>query len=109
MVCLPPTPLSYAGYSATVSGWGLTDGNDQSSVPLKLREAELTVLSNSQCRQAFDAAFAGGGSFIQPSMLCATAPGKGSCSGDSGGIKFIISMHACNSTSYIPRPTHNYY
>jgi len=84
-VCLPPTPLPYDGYSATVSGWGLTDGNDQSSVPFKLREAELTVLSNSQCRQAFDAAFAGGGSFIQPSMLCATAPGKGSCSGDSGG------------------------
>jgi len=85
MVCMPPTPLSYDGYSATVSGWGLTDGNDQTSVPRKLREAELTVLSNSQCRQAFDAAFAGGGSVIQPSMLCATAPGKGSCSGDSGG------------------------
>ena len=88
MVCLPPTPLPYDGYSATVSGWGLTDGYNLTSAPLKLHEAELTVLSNSQCRQVFDAAFTGAGSVIHASMLCATSPGKGSCKGDSGGINY---------------------
>jgi len=77
-VCLPPTSLSFAGYSATVSGWGLTNGSDNTSGPLKLHEVELTVVSNSQCDQAW-----GGG--IKPEMLCATGPGKGGCFGDSGG------------------------
>jgi len=78
MVCLPPTSLSFVGYPATVSGWGLRNGSDNTSAPLKLHAVELTVVSNSQCNQAW-----GGG--IKPEMLCATAAGKGSCKGDSGG------------------------
>ena len=54
MVCLPPTPLSYAGYRATVSGWGLTDGYNLTSAPLKLHEAHTSpegYISGTKCMQ----------------------------------------------------------
>ena len=85
MVCLPSTPLTFDGFPATVSGWGLLSGNDQSSMPMKLHEVELTVVSNTACKQSYNSAGTELGSVIQPEMLCATAPDKGVCSGDSGG------------------------
>ena len=91
-VCLPTTSPSFVGYRATVSGWGITNGDDKTSVPLKLHETELTVVSNSQCNQAYAAA-TGGTSDILPEMMCATAPEKGGCTGDSGGNRLIISTH----------------
>ena len=85
MVCLPSTKLTFDGFPATVSGWGLLAGNDPSSVPMKLHEVELTVVSNTACKQSYNSAGTDLGSVIQPEMLCATAPDKGICSGDSGG------------------------
>ena len=79
-VCLPPKGWDYTfeDFPTTVTGYGLTNGNDPSSWTTKLNEVELTVISNTMCAQYY-------GSIITPAKICATAPGKGSCNGDSGG------------------------
>ena len=63
------------------SGWGrLSFGGSTSNV---LREVNMEVISNSQCKKAY------GASRITENMLCANAAGgqggKGTCQGDSGG------------------------
>ncbi len=44
----------------------------------KLRQVDLSIVSNSQCNTAYQGGITNG-------MLCATAPQKDSCQGDSGG------------------------
>ncbi len=75
-----------AGETGTVLGWGdLGDGN-YSDV---LMEVQVDIVSNSECNAAF---YHNGGYGYDPitrNMLCAGAPGKDSCFGDSGGPLFI--------------------
>jgi len=80
-VCLPSADAGdFTGDTAYVTGWGtLASGGSTSNV---LREVDVEVISNSQCKNAY-------GSSISARMLCAiTAGGQGgkdACQGDSGG------------------------
>ncbi|XP_063599168.1 trypsin epsilon-like [Penaeus indicus] len=76
-VCMPPPKPTYAGKTATVTGWGTTSSGGSSSDTL--REVDVTVLSNTACQSGSY------GSAIQDTMLCAGSTGKDSCQGDSGG------------------------
>jgi len=83
-VCLPSSGGDVApGTACWISGWGtLSSGGSQ---PTKLQEAQVTVLSNSDCKKtSYDY------SDISQTMLCAqgkTANGEitDACQGDSGG------------------------
>ena len=53
-ICLPADPsLSYAGATATVTGWGRTSPGG--ALADSLQEVELTVLSNEDCRNDWSA------------------------------------------------------
>ena len=81
-VCLPTdTSIKYVGDMATVTGWGTTSSGG--SLSNKLREVEVKVLSNHQCRSDYTYS----SSDITNQMLCAAVAGGGkdSCQGDSGG------------------------
>jgi len=74
--CLPDDITStYEGTLATVTGWG--DGEHGTHHAI-LQEVDVTVMTNAKC----ESDWSGG---ITKNMLCASAPGKGKCSGDSGG------------------------
>ena len=70
------------GTMATVTGWGLTDPDDESSYTDELRQVSVPVVSNAVCNapQAY-------GGDVTSNMLCAgyAQGGQDSCSGDSGG------------------------
>jgi hypothetical protein len=72
------------GTTTTVLGYGYTSDAQGNGVEAQLYGAELDVLANSLCRasQYFDA----------PSELCASVPGVGICSGDSGGPLIAASV-----------------
>ena len=80
-VCLPEDPTeSFAGFEATVTGWGTTfSGGPASNY---LQQAQLNVLSNDECNSP---TYAYNG-VITEQMMCANVPGGGtdSCQGDSG-------------------------
>ncbi len=81
------TPGDHAAYhdgaSATVYGWGDTDG--QGSYAARLRSADVAVLPDAQCARAYPGSAAG--TYVAASMLCAgtNAGGHDACQGDSGG------------------------
>merc|ERR1712168_967172 len=81
-ICLPAIDtLTYNGDTATVTGWGTTSSGG--SLSSTLREVDVTVMSNSNCRNDYGY----WSSEITSSMLCANVVGGGkdSCQGDSGG------------------------
>ncbi|GAA5511987.1 hypothetical protein Dcar01_00701 [Deinococcus carri] len=69
--------LDVKGKFAVVSGWGLTQGNNNSSASDDLREVSIPITPNpSTC----------GGSSVPGNTICGEAyQGKDSCNGDSGG------------------------
>ncbi len=93
--------LATANNSATVIGWGNINGYGPdeeppaNSQPDKLRQVELSLLSNEQCQNKlaqsysdlYNATYLPEHVGITESMICAEyiAGGKGSCQGDSGG------------------------
>jgi len=81
-ICLPvDASKNYADFTATVSGWGtLSSGGSTTN---KLREVDVKVLSNSDCKNNYDYP----SSWITSQMLCANVNGGGkdACQGDSGG------------------------
>ena len=78
-ICLPTETKSYAGYLATVSGWGRTSPTAGTS--RVLLEADVTILSNKQCK-----ALGIPSPYIFDSMICANGDDEeeGVCMGDSG-------------------------
>merc|ERR1712123_219137 len=80
-VCLPEDDSAdYAGFAATVSGWGTTQsGGSQANV---LMEVEVDVMTNTDCT-TFPHVYSP--EQITDRMMCAAAPNKDSCQGDSGG------------------------
>jgi len=81
-ICLPAIDtLAYTGDTATVTGWGTTSAGG--SLSSSLREVDVTVMSNTNCRNDYGY----WSSEITSSMLCANVVGGGkdSCQGDSGG------------------------
>ncbi|MGY0491260.1 serine protease [Streptomyces sp. WG-D5] len=77
-------PAYRAGTEATVYGWGDTTG--AGTYPRALRAAQVQVLADSECEQAYPPG-GGDGTYASDSMLCAGVPGGGkdACQGDSGG------------------------
>jgi len=81
-ICLPTdTSKDYTDFTATVSGWGTLSSGGSSSK--KLREVDVKVLSNSDCKNKYSYP----SSWITSQMLCANVDGGGkdACQGDSGG------------------------
>lgn len=69
--------LTPAGAPLRVSGWGQTEAG---TYPTELRAADIFAIGDSDCEPFFDP-----GDLDRPTMLCAVAPGRDSCNGDSGG------------------------
>lgn len=69
-----------AGTTVSAAGWGKTQERGPST-PDRLRAVVLKVGTTSECRRgnAID------GGYFAPSMMCASNPGRDTCSGDSGG------------------------
>ncbi|HET6356430.1 serine protease [Streptomyces sp.] len=76
-------PAYQPGTSATVYGWGDTRGDG--SYSSSLRAAQVSVLSDQACGQAYPGGL--GGRYVAATMLCAgdTGGGRDACQGDSGG------------------------
>ncbi|XP_065108778.1 trypsin I-P1-like [Paramisgurnus dabryanus] len=68
-----------AGAMTWITGWGTLHAGD-SSLPNKLQEVQIPIVSNTACNKAYSG-------YITNNMLCAgvTSGGKDSCQGDSGG------------------------
>ena len=84
MVCLPPagtTDLFDDDY-VTVAGWGTIDVKRRLK-SATLKEVVLKSMPNKVCSAGEYSK--SGYPKITPQMICATAKGKGSCHGDSGG------------------------
>jgi len=81
-ICLPVDATNdYHGFVATVTGWGHTVSGGSNSN--KLREVDVNVLKNSECKNDYGYP----SNYITDQMLCANVEGGGkdSCQGDSGG------------------------
>jgi secreted trypsin-like serine protease len=82
----PSEAESYAtpGLQATVSGWGDTHPEpleaSRPSYPTKLNDVRLNLVSNEVCTADLELSEPLGAEFV-----CAGAPGKDACYGDSGG------------------------
>ncbi|XP_036608188.1 chymotrypsinogen B-like isoform X2 [Trichosurus vulpecula] len=77
-VCLPTASEDFpSGTTCVTTGWGKTRYTAL-TVPDKLQQAALPLLSNAECKQYW-------GSKIKDTMICAGASGVSSCKGDSGG------------------------
>ncbi len=74
------TAFDGAGAYATVAGWGETERGYGSN---QLLEASLRMVGDGGCKVAY------GGEVYSGVMICATAKGKDSCYGDSGGPLFV--------------------
>ncbi|CAB3376413.1 Hypothetical predicted protein [Cloeon dipterum] len=80
VIKLPPATdgeVTYAGSTATVSGFGKT--SDSSSASPSMQFVNLTVISNLDCAKFY------GTDIITSSTLCTQVPKKSTCQGDSGG------------------------
>ncbi|XP_050427849.1 serine protease 1-like [Adelges cooleyi] len=95
-VCMPEKGLSYANAVGTITGWGKTHRHylDPTDV---LREAQLYVLSNSECEPSFYG-------LITPNMVCAGLIDEGTtCNMDSGGPLTVVNgsvHHLIGITSF---------
>jgi secreted trypsin-like serine protease len=66
-----------AGKQTTVIGWGVTD-TSAGATSSRLLGTHLFIGADADCKQAYSP-------YIDAGMLCAAAPGKDACEGDSGG------------------------
>merc|ERR1712142_109104 len=80
--CLPADDSNdYNNFVATVTGWGTTSSGGSTSS--KLREVDVEVLTNDECKNDYGYSR----SDVTSQMLCANVNGGGkdACQGDSGG------------------------
>ena len=90
-ICLPEnSQQDYSGQVGQVAGWGVTEEGGNNLAPA-LREVNVTVLSNTECKLTEYPAQS-----ITESMLCAgeREGGKDSCQGDSGGPLVLSSPNS---------------
>jgi len=83
-ICLPApgSNKAYNRYTATVTGWGAIRSGGRASE--YLREVDLRVISNRECRRRNrDAGW--WWAIITDQMMCTYAKNKDACQGDSGG------------------------
>jgi secreted trypsin-like serine protease len=75
-------PLFETGDPARALGWGTLHDPDVVGgvyTPNRLFEVDVAITSDLDCEKAY------GGAYYPSSMICAGAPGKDTCYGDSGG------------------------
>merc|ERR1719419_174797 len=79
-ICLPSKDATYAGLSATISGWGRVGSGE--SANSHLHEVDVTVFADGNCGAM--------NTYMTDDMICAGLKegGKDSCQGDSGGPLF---------------------
>ncbi|CAD5125961.1 DgyrCDS14149 [Dimorphilus gyrociliatus] len=71
-----PREVDYAGDTVTISGWGTTYSGGY--VTEELRYTYVIVQTNAKCSESYP-------DRIDETMVCAAAPGRDTCKGDSGG------------------------
>ena len=82
-VCLPPFH-DYASLNCVVTGWGKSNPDGKFSTILK--EVELPIVPRDICEAEYRNSPVLGPNFnLDPSFICAGAPGKDACYGDGGG------------------------
>uniref|UniRef100_A0A8C4F3U5 complement subcomponent C1r n=1 Tax=Dicentrarchus labrax TaxID=13489 RepID=A0A8C4F3U5_DICLA len=89
-VCLPEKGATYVtGMMGLVSGFGLTESNNNRILTNKLKYVQLPVVEQETCRASITSAKKKRNSVpsLTSNMFCAGVPegGKDSCQGDSGG------------------------
>jgi secreted trypsin-like serine protease len=67
------------GSPVDISGWGTTSSSPFATTQDALRATTVNVVDDPSCSSAY------GADFDPSTMVCAGAPGKDTCSGDSGG------------------------
>ncbi|XP_066252003.1 uncharacterized protein [Euwallacea similis] len=74
----PASSGTFAGSTATVSGWGRTS-DSSNAISSELRFVQVPVITNAVCQSSY-------GSIVQAQHICTSGTGgRGSCNGDSGG------------------------
>jgi len=76
-ICLPDPNVLYENREAVASGWGLLYSNAAHG-PDFLQKVDLKTMSNKECNNIHNYG-------LTERMICASNPGKDTCSGDSGG------------------------
>jgi secreted trypsin-like serine protease len=74
--------LFETGDTVRAAGWGLLHDPQTSGgiyFPDRMFQVDLKIAADLECEKAY------GGAYYESSMLCAGAPGKDTCYGDSGG------------------------
>jgi len=97
-------PTENYGKQATVLGWGNLEPGSYHR-PEVLHKATLQIKSLDDCRRNFGNSAPGG---IRDHFICAHAPGRDACSGDSGGPLMINSCQVGIVSWGIGCATHNY-
>lgn len=87
--------LTPAGSGARVAGWGKTE---LGQYPTELRAADLFTVSDPDCEQFY------AGDLDRPTMLCAVAPSRDACNGDSGGPLTTFDSALVGLVSWGPDP-----
>ena len=86
------THLYPPGTDALTAGWGYTedqlDGGQLSTN--QLRSVDLDIVSDLDCSRAFTEAGQSADALDFTTEICAIAPDKDSCNGDSGGPLFVL-------------------
>merc|ERR1712179_33207 len=77
--CLPDIYTNYDSRVATVAGWGMMRSGSQPDIPHKV---DVKTINNTAC-SSLEMFYTP--EDITENMICATLPGKDSCTGDSGG------------------------
>ncbi|KAL0832288.1 hypothetical protein ABMA28_001731 [Loxostege sticticalis] len=84
--CLPDDEDMLGGADAVVSGWGSTvEKGPASNIPMK---ADVQIWAQEECAGA-----GYGRGKVTPRMLCANAPKRDACTGDSGGPLLLSQPH----------------
>ncbi|XP_058822815.1 trypsin-7-like [Topomyia yanbarensis] len=74
-----PFPELFVGQECFISGYGWTELNGATSADHRLRSASVIIINHASCVQENRP------TKITTKTLCATAPGRDGCVGDSGG------------------------
>ncbi|KAM6910685.1 complement C1s subcomponent [Xenentodon cancila] len=99
-ICLPEADINVIeNVQGTVSGWGMTMRKNKVAEKSRfLKYAHISVYSQAECRNT-PISLSNKAMTFTDNMFCAGAPGKDSCTGDSGG-PFVVPMLSTSAGPY---------